>query len=140
MSTEIHTVCYCIIKSMFFSISLPLSQTHHTWSQRMFVNSLAIISWPPAVKCLLAQHLVALQWLTIDQTASSLASSVSSALGTCRACAGTTGTAMVARSSSSAKTVPFSPATSKERPQVDREKYENDRDLLYMNIHQYKIC
>lgn len=89
-------------------ILLLLSQTHPTWSHQTFVSSLVSTSWPPAVKCLLAQR-----WRTIGQTVSSLVSSVNSALDTCRACAGTTETAMVARSSSSAKTVLFSPATSK---------------------------
>lgn len=97
----------------------------------MFVSSLVITSWPPAVKCLPAQHLVAQQWLTIDQTASSLVSSASSALDTCRACVGTTGTATVARSSSSAKTVPFSPATSKKT-----EKNRTVTEMLYI----YALC
>lgn len=87
----------------------------------MFVNSLVSTSWPRAVKYLPAQHLVAQRWRTIDQTASSLVSSVNSALDTCRACAGTTETATVARSSSSAKIVLFSPATSKERFHLCRE-------------------
>lgn len=91
----------------------PLPQIRHTWSQWMFVSSSVITSWPPAVKCLPARHLVAQRWPTIVLRISSRASSVSSAPDTCRVYGVTTGTVTVARSSSSAKTVPFSPATSK---------------------------
>ena len=107
-------------KQHVFLISPSLSQIHPTWRRPMFVSSWVITSWPPAVTCPLAQPLAARHWPTVDQTASSRVSSASSAPDTCRAFAGTTGTAMAARSSSSAKTVPSSPAISKEGNKENR--------------------
>lgn len=97
-------------------IFLPLSQIHQTWRQLMKVRSLVATSWHPGVRCLLAFNQVDPQFV-----ACSHASSASSAPDTCRAYGGTTGTATMARSSSSAKTAPFSPAASEEneRPSID---------------------
>ncbi|MEQ2193360.1 hypothetical protein XENOCAPTIV_016143, partial [Xenoophorus captivus] len=87
---------------------------HQTWSQLMCVSSSVTTSWLPGVRCLPAFNPVAPPRVTVVQTPSLHASSVSSAPDTCRVCGGTTGIAMVAKSSSSVKTAPFLPAASEE--------------------------